>query len=235
MPLNQDKIEWIDLAFDPDGTPMGEPMTLEAAFPGLISAGRPLVLDAIALAIESGVEPSPTVATRSQNNDFTYVFMPISIRHSDSTKVRRLVYEVTLRSPGRSAIPCSIDPVRVDQEIKVGRTVKITAGIELEPVSLEADYEAEREYSVRRPIITAFGLRAPVFGWDFVPRGEDLVGLQYLHAIIESPAGMSFVGEVRIEAQIDDNRYGLWNWLARGVHDPDRVVVNFKFQPHDSQ
>ncbi|MFE5894908.1 hypothetical protein ACFQ6E_39130 [Streptomyces sp. NPDC056462] len=86
---------------------------------GLIRIGEPNVFDAVDLARAGATPVAPEVELLLADHTFTVVRLPVSVRPTERATVEFLAVEITLNAPGSTATCWSLEPKRVDEEIKV--------------------------------------------------------------------------------------------------------------------
>lgn len=210
--LLSDDLPGEDLEFE-----LTEPMLQEppSGLTGLIRIGEVTTMDAIRRADLGSVELDPDVRVLSQDHDFTLVRLPMTIRPTDDATVSFLAVEVTLTAPNAAAVCWSMDPLRVDDEVKLTTAATINAKLAVRLPDLGAGRERKSEYVVRKPRVIAYNIGAADPAWEFTPtRNEPLAGVQLLHLVVKSVRGVAWSGTVDI--RLDVQARG-WPWPFRAV------------------
>jgi hypothetical protein len=197
-------------------------MAPESGFDNILRIGEVLTFDAIQLAEDAGEEVDPQVRQLIDKNTFKLVRLPFNIRPNMKTSVRFLAVEITLDQPGTTC--WSLDPERVEEELKVTSTLKLSGSLKPKIVEIGASRESSMEYTVRTPRIMGFGIGLSEFAWEFKPaQGHPLSGVQMLHFVVKSSLGSSTNGYVRIRADLVAHGM-LWNTQAINPDDSTDVA-----------
>lgn len=193
---------------------------------GLIRIGEPNVFDAVELARVSATAVAPEVELLLADHHFTVVRLPVSVRPTERATVDFLAVEVTLEAPGSTATCWSLEPERVDEEIKVATTVGLTSKFSVKLAEVDGSSQKNSEYIIRQPRLLAYQLGCPDPAWEFTPTpGRRLEGVQLLHLVVKSPRGTAWAGSVGIRAGV---RAGGWPWRLRAVRrDGNQSVTQF--------
>jgi len=194
---------------------------------GVIRVGRPEVFDAISEAATSGTATDAQVQSLADDNRFTLVRLPLSIRPTERVTVRFLAVECALQcAEGGESLCWSMSPERVEQEITAGRNSALNATLKLGLVELGAERASEAELVSYQPEIIAFGVGLPDPAWELTPtRGRELRGVQMLHLVARTSRGALAEGAVRLRADVVVKRT-LWNTKAV-AQDGSRDVERF--------
>ena len=185
-------------------------MEPEAGFDGILRIGEVNTFDAIKLAT---ADLDPQLNQLIEAHNFTLVRVPINVRPTEKATIRFLSVEVDIEGGG---ICWSIDPERVDDEIKVTSTFSISGNLKPKVLEVSAGHERTTEYVIRRPQILAFGIGLADVAWEFTPtQSQVLAGVQLLHLVVKSPRSSAVSGTVGIRADIVAHGL-LWNTRAVG-------------------
>ncbi|MFI1183560.1 hypothetical protein ACH4UT_29005 [Streptomyces sp. NPDC020799] len=192
----------------------------------LIRIGEPNTFDAVDLAQASATPVAPEVELLVAEHNFTVVRLPVSVRPTDQATVEFLAVEVTLDAPGSAATCWSLEPERVDEEVKVATTVGITSKLSVKLAEVKGSNQKNSEYVIRQPRVLGFQVGCPDPAWEFTPSlGRRLEGVQLLHLVVKSPRGSAWSGDVGIRVGV---RAGGWPWPSRAVRrDGSQSVVQF--------
>ena len=190
---------------------------------GLISTGQVRVFDAEELAGAAAAQLEPEVRLMQKHFTFWRVTIPLSIRRGAKQRIDFLELGVEWRAERRTAVTWSLDPLKVDQEIKVKTTGKVTAGLKLEALKVGGETANSAEYVQWAPRVQAFGIGEASSGWEFRPvKGNELGGISLLHAIVQVKRDTSCLGVVKIRADIDEIGW-LRSYRARKSDDTEVV------------
>ncbi|MEU9919644.1 hypothetical protein [Streptomyces sp. NPDC051001] len=196
--------------------PVMEP---ETGFTGILRIGEVLTFDAVKLA---GSDLDSQVGQLVADHDFTLVRIPVSVRPTKTANVRFMAVEIDMMG----GTCWSLDPDRVDDEIKVSSAVSVGAGLKPNVVEVSANHQRNTEYVIRRPSVLAFGVGLAEAAWEFTPaRADALAGVQLLHLIAKTPRGTALSGTIAIRADIVAQGL-LWNTRAVG-RDTTTTVARF--------
>jgi hypothetical protein len=215
----------------PDDFP-GEDLELELTEPmlqeppggltGLVRIGEVTTLDAVRRADLDSVALDAAVRMLGQDHDFTLVRLPLTIRPTNGVTVGFLAVEVTLTAPDAAAVCWSMDPLRVDDEVKLTTTATVNAKLAVRLPDLAAGSEKKSEYVIRQPRVIAYNVGATDPAWEFVPtRSERLAGVQLLHLVVKSVRGVAWSGAVGV--RLDVQARG-WPWPFRAVRKNGQAV-----------
>ncbi|MFC6063923.1 hypothetical protein [Streptomyces ochraceiscleroticus] len=197
-------------------SPVMEP---ETGFDGILRIGEVLTFDAVKLA---GSDLDAQVSQLVADHDFTLVRIPVSVRPTEATKVRFMAVEIDMAG----GTCWSLDPDRVDDEIKVSSAISVGAGLKPNVVEISANHQRSSEYIIRRPSVLAFGVGLDEAAWEFNPaRADALAGVQLLHLVAKTPRGTALSGTIGIKADIVAQGL-LWNTRAVG-RDATTTVARF--------
>lgn len=197
----------------------------EFGFDNIFRVGEVLTFDATRLAEGAGEEVDPQVRQLIDQNTFKLIRLPLNIRPNPKTSVRFLAVEITLDQPGTTC--WSLDPERVEEELKVTSSLKLSGSLKPKIVEISASHESSTEFIVRTPRIMGFGIGLSEFAWEFTPTpGHPLSGVQMLHSVVKSSLGSSTNGYVRIRADLVTHGM-LWNTQAVNPDD-STDVANFQ-------
>jgi hypothetical protein len=221
--MDIDEIIWTDLQLVPDTVRHSEQFPIT----DVISVGQPFVIDAIKYMKSKPAQALDPAIKLLQNSDaFSYARLPISIRSKDQFEIRFLSMEVKIISEANKAKCWSMDPMRVEDPIKLTTKATFSGGLKLQTAELGPSLGNEREYIIYQPQIEAFGLGEINPGWEFRPtKGRRLNGIQLLHLVVHRPNRINAMAEVSMKADIFE-RGLLWNYRARSRKDSD-VVISF--------
>jgi hypothetical protein len=221
--MNMDEIIWTDVQLVPDSVRQSEQVPIT----DVISVGQPFVIDAIKYMKANPTQVlDPSIKLLKKADAFAYVRLPISIRSKDQFEIRFLSLEVKIISEVNKAKCWSMDPMRIEDPIKLTTKATFSGGLKLQTAELGPSFGNEREYIIYQPQIEAFGLGEINSGWEFRPtKGRRLNGVQLLHMVVHRPNRINAMAEVSMRADIFE-RGLLWNYRARSRRDSD-VVMSF--------
>lgn len=193
---------------------------------GLIRIGEPTTFDAVELARAGGTPLAPEVELLLRDHDFTVVRLPVTVRPTDRATVEFLATEITLGAPGSAATCWSLDPERVDDEIKVTTAVGINSKLSVRLAEVGVSDQQSGEYVIRQPRVVAYQVGCPDPAWEFTPTpGRRLEGVQLLHLVVKSLRRSVWSGTVGIRVGV---HAGGWPWPFRAVRgDGNPSVVQF--------
>lgn len=211
----------------------GEDLALELAEPmlqeppdgltGLIRIGEVTTMDAIRRADLDSVALDADVRMLGQNHDFTLVRLPLTIRPRNGVAVSFLAVEITLTAPDSAAVCWSMDPLRVDDEVKLTTTATVNAKLAVRLPDVGGGSEKKSEYVIRQPRVIAFNIGATDPAWEFIPtRSDRLVGVQLLHLVVKSVRGVAWSGAVGVRLDV---RARGWPWPFRAVRKNGQAVA----------
>src|ERR1700743_1866073 len=124
----------------------------ESGFEKVVRIGEVLPFDAMQMAQNGGEKIEPEIDQLIEQNKFCLIRIPLNVRPTAKTTVRFLAVEVFLDRP--DATCWSLDPDRVEEELKVTSSVKLTGSLKPKFVEVGASHERTTEYVVRIPRIT---------------------------------------------------------------------------------
>lgn len=180
----------------------------------IISIGKPIVGDAVTVARASGQELDPEIKGLSTTHVFPYVRFALSIRPGDKHDVRFIGFDVKLESP-REAISWSMQPLRVDQEIKTRTESTLSSKLKVEIAEIGGDETAADEYVIYQPTVEAFNLNRDDPGWELrAAPGRQLSGIQILHMVVRLPKESTATARVSLRADISRRGF-LFTYRAR--------------------
>jgi hypothetical protein len=222
-------IEWTDLTLTPESTVRrGTPLTQNGAadaIAGVLAVGKPFIVDAFALAQESGQPAEPEMRLLASTHAFPYIRLALSIRPGDTYDVRFVGLDIALESQDDEAICWSMQPMRVDQEIKTRAESKVSSKLKLEIAELGAALTERDEYVVYQPTVEAFNLERADPAWELRPApGRRLSGIQLLHLIVRMPQATKATARVTLRADISRQGF-LWRYTARRAEDREDVCT----------
>lgn len=192
-------IKWLDLTLE------AENMRNEKAdlINGLISIGKPTILDAFELASanKKGLESELVVMQNDYN--FYYCRIPLSIRPGDKHDVQFLALDIFLDSPGSEALCWSMMPMKVEKEFKVVSEAKMTGNLTLEFMGLDASKTKGTEFIEYQPTIEAFGIGEANPAWELrAVKGKKLSGIQLFYLTLQVPKQKATTLRIQIKADI---------------------------------
>lgn len=225
MTIN-DEIIWTELQLVPDTVRQSGQMPLT----GIISVGQPLIIDAVRyMEADPARVMDASIKLLKDTEAFTYLRLPVSIRSGEKLEIRFLSVDIKLKSSSDRAVCWSMEPVQVEDELKLTTKASLTGGLKLQGVEIGPSASTEREYIVYQPRVEAFGIGEPNPAWEFRPtKGRKLNGIQLLHMVVRRPGRIPATGEVIIKADIFE-RGVLWNYRARDREKGD-VVMSFTLE-----
>jgi hypothetical protein len=190
-----------DLDLLPTETMLGTPLP---ELCGIVRIGDIVTLDAMQISAGDGEALDPELRVLAKSNRFVLARIPLSIRPGKDTSVRFLAVEISLEAMGGSAVSCwSMDPERVDHEVRVSTTFGLSTKLKPQLLELGAERSRSAEFIVRQPVIVAFGVGLADVAWEFSPRsGSRLQGVQLLHLVIKAPLHAACKGVVEIRADV---------------------------------
>jgi hypothetical protein len=209
MKLNE--IEWLDVTLEPAEEMRAQHESLD----NIVQLGKPFMLDAVQRAKIAGQKLDPDLSSLLDDNRFFYVQFPLNVRPGSRHDVRFVALDVTLTSTDGEILCWSMEPLRVEREVKVSTESKLTGGLKLEVVEVGAEDVEGAEYVVYQPIIEAFGIRQRNPGWELSAlEGRRISGVQLLHMVIQ--VAKSGQGQARVSLRADIYRQGLlWTYRVR--------------------
>jgi hypothetical protein len=191
----------------------------------IISIGKPIVGDAVAVARASKQELDSELKLLSSTHLFPYVRFALSIRPGDKHDVRFVALDVRLESPGSEAISWSMQPIRVDQEIKTRTESKLSSKLKLEIAEIGGDESAMDEYVIYQPTVEAFNLNRNDPGWELrAAEGRKLSGIQILHMVVRLPKESTASARVSLRADIFRRGF-LWTYRARSSDQSEEICA----------
>lgn len=205
-------IQWTDLTLTPADTLRGE---VQDEVAGVISLGKPFVVDAAALALASQKELDPEINLFMPTHIFPYIRFAVSIRPGNKHDVRFVALDVELESPNNEAICWSMQPVRVEQEIKARIESKLSSKLKLEIAEIGSEGSIGSEYVIYQPEVEAFNLYKVNPAWELrAVEGRKLSGIQILHMIVRMPKDSNALSRVTLRADIFRKGF-LWSYRVR--------------------
>ncbi|MGW7046387.1 hypothetical protein ACWGDT_27610 [Streptomyces avermitilis] len=228
MLVDVDDVPGEDLELRLDESVLQQP---PSGLSGLIRIGEPNAFDAVDLARVSATPVAPEVELLLAEHNFTVVRLPVSVRPTERATVEFLAVEVALEAPGSTATCWSLEPERVDEEIKVATTVGITSKLSVQLAEVNGSNQKNSEYVIRQPRVLAYQVGCPDPAWEFTPTpGRRLEGVQLLHLVVKSPRGAAWTGKVGIRVGVHT---GGWPWRLRAVRrDGNQSVAQFTHPAH---
>lgn len=180
----------------------------------IVATGLPYVEDAIHRARSSRVRLDPEIRTLATSYRFWYVRFALSVRPAKDLIVRFLSLDAALTAEGGDAIAWSMEPLRVDREVK--RTIEsgISGQLKLNLADVSSTAKGTHEFVTYQPITEAFNLNRSDPAWElrsFEDRG--LSGVFAFHIVVRVSKGAPGLISVRIRADIDRRGF-LWNYRA---------------------
>jgi hypothetical protein len=207
-----DEIVWQDLELRLEETMLQQPPD---DLTGIVRIGEPTVIDAVELARARGTELDAEVRLQLGHHDFTAVRLPLSVGPSGSALVDFLAVDIRLDAGGRPVTAWSMDPERVEDEVRVTTTMGLTGKLSVHLAEVSPTAQQSAEHLVRQPRIKAYRLGCADPIWQFTPSpSRDLDGHQLLHLVVRSPKGAAWSGTVGIRVGIQANG---WPWPFRAV------------------
>ncbi len=192
---------------------------------GVVSVGRPIVGDAAALARASHQELDPEIRLLSSTHVFPYVRFAVSIRPGDKHDVRLVALDVKLESPNSEAICWSMQPMRVDHEIKSRTESKFSSKLKVEVAEIGGDESATTEFVIYQPVVEAFNLNQENPGWELrSDEGRKLSGIQLLHMVVRLRKQSTATARVSLRADISRRGF-LWNYRARRPDQSEEIFA----------
>lgn len=216
--MNINDIKWVDTVLVPLTT-LGEQ---NKSISGVISVGEPFACNAVKLANIGGPTLDPEIQLMLDKFLFVYVRIPISIRGKEFD-VRFVGLDIDLGAEANQINCWSMQPLRVEQEIKVKTTSGINSKIDLKLIGIGGQESASGEVVVYQPTITAFGIGEAVPGWEFTPtEGRELNGVQLLHLVVKMRKGLHSKAKIKMKADL--YRDGLlWNYCVLSRNNEETV------------
>jgi hypothetical protein len=215
------EVEWSEVTLVPEDVMRDEP---PEEVDGVVSVGKPFVVDAIALARASREELDAEITLLAGTHVFPYLRLPLSIRPGDKHDIRFVALDVTLESNGGGAVCWSMEPMRVDQEIKVRTESKLTSKLGLKPVAISGSASESEEYIVYQPRVEAFGIGQANPGWEMRAEGRKLSGVQIFHMVVQVPKAGKPLARVSLRADIW-RRGILWPCRARRADQSEEIFA----------
>lgn len=205
-------LEWSDVTLVP-GDAVRDPRQEDVA--GLVRVAKPVVGDATALSRAAHQELDPEIKLLSSRYVFPYLRFAVSIRPGDNYDVRFVALDVNLESPHNEAICWSMQPLRVDQEIKARTESKLSSKLKLEVAEIGGEESEIGEYVIYQPTVEAFNLNQEDPAWELRSvEGRKLSGIQLLHMVVRLPKESTATARVSLRADISRRGF-LWSYRAR--------------------
>lgn len=215
-------IDWTELTLVPENVVRD---AVQDDVSGVVSLGKPFVVDAAALARTAHKELDPEIRLLASTHAFPYVRFAVSIRPGDKHDVRFVGLDVELESPSSEAICWSMQPVRVDQEIKARTESKLSSKLKLEVAEIGSNASASGEYVIYQPVVEAFNLSQPNPGWELrSAEGRKLSGIQILHMVVRLPKKTAAIAHVSLRADISRRGF-LWSYRARRANQSEEIFA----------
>lgn len=181
---------------------------------GLIKVGRPVILDA-AKVYRASKQRDPLMGLLVDESDFYYVRLPLSFRPVEDVHFTLVSVAFELGGSKDGAEAWSMEPQKIEEEVKVGVEAKIEAGLKFVPTELSSSIGSSEEYIVYQPQIESFNLGRHDPAWEFRPtKGRSLSGNQLLHLVIRQPRRTVSHCTVSISGDAEDRR-GIFSFLWR--------------------
>lgn len=207
MKLNE--IEWFNYSLEASVTRSDVEKKLE----NLISLGKPFVTDAIQMSKLENKNIDPELVLKSQTNNYYYLKLPLNIR-PQNYDIRFISLDINLRSENDEAVCWSIEPQRVDKEIKVKTDVGFSTKLGLKGFEIGTKDSIGEEYVHYQPVIEAFGLGETNSAWEMRSvKGKNLSGIMLFHMIIEVVKGKTGIAQVQVKADVFSKNM-LWSYHA---------------------
>ncbi len=214
------EIEWQDVELVPQVVRANKQDNIS----GIISVSRKaFVFDAVKLSRTAKTKPDPEITLLLDKNVFSYIKLPVNIRPGEFD-VRFLSVDVVLESEHQSAVCWSMEPSRVEHEIKLKTDSVLSGGLKLQAVEVGASDSLSEEFTFYQPSIEAFGIGTENPGWEFSPtKGRRLSGIYILHMVVLIPKNTQATGRVIIKADIFRDGW-LWNYRTRSKENSEEVL-----------
>ena len=214
--MRLDEIEWEDVELVPQEVRAQKQENVS----GIISVSRrPFVFDAVKLAQTAQTTLEPEIKLLLDKHVFTYIKLPVNIRPRNEYDVRFISVDVVLESEDNQTVCWSMEPLLVEQEIRLKTESALSGGLKLHALELGISDNVAGEYVLYQPKVTAFGIGQSNPGWEFEPTaGSELRGVQILHMVVLIPNNTHATGIVTIKADIFKEGW-LWNYRARNRND----------------
>src|SRR6266478_3775021 len=113
--MNLSQVEWEDGYLLPETT---RAATAEP-WQGLIKVGRPVIFDAVKL-YRASKQSDPLMGLLVGESDFYYVRLPLSFRPVEDVELTLVSVAFDLEGSGNGADAWSMEPQKIEEEIKVG-------------------------------------------------------------------------------------------------------------------
>jgi hypothetical protein len=211
-------VEWTELKLEPDDTAF---RSGHAATKGVIAFGTPVTFDALALTKQANAEPDAEIQLMAREFSFTYVRLALSIRPGDDYTVRFVSMDLDL---GPDGVCWSMEPLKVEQQIKSRTESKVSSGLKLKLASLGSEIKDSDEFVVYQPTIEAFNLMRPDPAWELrAAPGRALSGTLLFHMIIRLPKRSSSVARISMRADVSQ-RGMLWNYRVRRPDNSEEIA-----------
>ena len=206
------EIEWTDVELEPQKVRSQKLEKLS----GIISvSSRSFVFDAVKFAQAKQTSLEPEIKLLLDKNVFSYIRLPVSIRPRGGYDIRFVSVELDLISENDQAICWSMEPSRIEQEVKLKTESELSGGLKLEALDLSAKGNISDEFVVYQPNIIAYNIGRVDPVWEFTPtEGRELNGIYILHMVVLVPKNTLAAGKVVIKADIFKEGW-LWKYHAR--------------------
>jgi hypothetical protein len=220
--MNLSQVEWEDGYVVPETT---RAATAEP-WHGLIRVGRPVILDAVKV-YRASKQRDPLMGLLVGESDFYYVRLPVSFRPLEDVHLTLVSVAVDLEGSGNGAEAWSMEPQKIEEELKVGLEAKIEAGLKFTPTELSSSIGSSEEYIVYQPLIESFNLGRHDPAWEFRPtKGRTLSGNQLLHLVVRQPRRTTSQCSVTVNGDAEDRR-GIFSFLWRPMRKAEGKPFSF--------
>ena len=223
--MNLKDIAWTDLVLQPEvlrGDSLDEPLD------NLIQLGNPFVLDAVEF-YKKSKQADAAMKLLYKGSDFYYVRFPLSFRPTDKLTLNLVSVEIALQGE-ENAEAWSMQPQKIEQEIKVETDAKIDSKLGISPIELSGAIGSSKEYIIYQPVIEAFNLGRNDPAWEFRPaKGRSLSGIQILHLVIRQNKNSTSMGKISIRGDAKDRR-GMFGFWGRNKK-TDEDIISFSCSP----
>jgi hypothetical protein len=220
--MDHNEIEWYDVELVPRQVRTHRQQNIA----GIIAVSRrPFVFDAVKLAQLKQKALDPEIKLLLDKNVFSYIKLPVNIRPRDEVDVRFLSIEVVLASENKGAICWSMEPTRIEEEVKLKTESVLSGSLKLKDLELGTSDSLAQEFILYQPNIEAFGIGRENPAWEFTPtKGRKLSGIYILHMVVLVPKNTLAAGKVVIKADIFKEGL-LWNYHVQRKEDSEDVLT----------